>query len=93
MSVPPWFQWEVVVAVVAVVVVLAVVALALGAVRPGAAERAEWQAWLDTRSVRQHRDGILPAPGAGPRRTTVAQVGTDAPLDARGSRAGTGGTR
>lgn len=64
MTVPPWFQWEVVVAVVVVAVVLALVALALGGARPGAAERAEWQAWLASRSVREHLDPTVPS-GAG----------------------------
>ena len=64
MTVPPWFQWEVVVAVVVVAVVLALVALVLGGARPGAAERAEWQAWLASRSVREHPD-LAPPPVAG----------------------------
>ncbi|NEK86833.1 hypothetical protein GCU60_13885 [Blastococcus saxobsidens] len=66
MSVPLWFQGEVVVAVVVVAVVLALVALALGSVRPGASERAEWQSWLAARS--RHADAAPPARpgGAGP---------------------------
>ena len=60
MTVPPWFQWEAVVAVVVVAVVLALVALALGGARPGAAERAERQAWLASRSVRERPDPTAP---------------------------------
>ncbi|RZU31825.1 hypothetical protein BKA19_1507 [Blastococcus saxobsidens] len=71
MTVPPWFQWEVVVAVVVVAAVLAVVALVLGGTRPGAAERAEWQAWLASRSAREHPYPAAP-PGADHRRADPA---------------------
>lgn len=56
MTVPFLFQWEVLLAVVVIAVVLAVAFLVLWATRPGAEERAEWQAWLGARSRQAEPD-------------------------------------
>ena len=66
MTVPFLFQWEVLLTVVVVAVVLAVAFLALSATRPGAEERAEWQAWLGARSRQagtEPSDGVPTGPG------------------------------
>jgi hypothetical protein len=52
MTVPPLFGWEAIATVLVLLVAVAVAFLVVGALRMGATERSEWQAWLDARSSR-----------------------------------------
>ena len=63
MTVPFLFQWEAVLTVVVLAVVLAVAVLVRWATRPGAEERADWEAWLSARSRRSGTDSPQDLPG------------------------------
>ena len=64
MTVPPLFGWEFLLTVVVVVAVVAAVVLVQGLLRAGGTERAEWQAWLESRSGRRPTPGRAPADDA-----------------------------
>jgi hypothetical protein len=55
MTVPPWFGWENILAVLVLLVVVGVAFFVVSAVGEDANGRSEWQAWLNARS-RQHPD-------------------------------------
>jgi hypothetical protein len=55
MTVPPWFGWENIMAVLVLLVVVGVAFFVVSSVGEDANGRSEWQAWLDARS-RQRPD-------------------------------------
>jgi hypothetical protein len=50
MTVPPWFGWEAILAVLVLLVVIAVAFFVASAASPDVDGRSEWQAGLDARS-------------------------------------------
>ncbi|TQN42836.1 hypothetical protein FHU33_2245 [Blastococcus colisei] len=72
MTVPPLFGWEEIATVLVLLVALGVAFLVVATTRAGAAERSEWQAWLDARSSRGQDPPTVPRDW---RRRGLAPVG------------------
>jgi hypothetical protein len=53
MTVPPLFGWEVILTVLVLLVGVAVAFFLVSAAGTAAADRSEWQSWLDARSRRR----------------------------------------
>ncbi|MGY1605265.1 hypothetical protein [Geodermatophilus sp. SYSU D00815] len=64
MTVPPLFGWEVLLTGAALVVLLAVAGLVVLAAGRNRSGRAEWQAWLESRSAGHREEQPLHRPGA-----------------------------
>ncbi|MDP9430954.1 MAG: hypothetical protein M3Q47_19775 [Actinomycetota bacterium] len=64
-TVPPWYGWEEIAAVLVLVLVAAVAAAVVLAAGRGVHGRSEWQAWLDGRSASAgaRRGDSRPRPG------------------------------
>jgi hypothetical protein len=85
MTVPPWFGWDVLLAILVALVAVAVAFFIAAAVGTGADSRSEWQAGLDARSSRAQDPGPDPhepaadpvTPPAGP--LTADSAGSEAP--------------
>jgi hypothetical protein len=60
MTVPPWFGWEVLLAILVLLVAVAVAFFMAAAAGTGADSRSEWQAALEARSSRAQEPGTPP---------------------------------